>query len=178
MRDDVGGAAGASAARGHRPGDRRGARLDPPCSGRAGHPGHRGAAGALSARTDRAGAWWRGYEPDRHDRAVQGRPAAHQWGADAMSRVEQIDDEVYVLSDVEPADSERSWLPADTKGFEPFNKYVIVKQDAVLLLETGVAAHYDSVLASLRDIVGDRKLVILPTRSELESIGNLGAIID
>jgi len=95
-----------------------------------------------------------------------------------MSRVEQITDDVYVLSDVEPADSERSWLPADTKGFEPFNKYVIVKPDAVLLLDTGVAAHCDSVMATLRDIVGDRKLVMLPTRSELEAIGNMGPIID
>ena len=95
-----------------------------------------------------------------------------------MSRVEQIADDVYVLSDVEPADSERSWLPAGTKGFEPFNKYVIVKPDAVLLLDTGVAAHCDSVIATLRDIVGDRKLVMLPTRSELEAIGNMGPIID
>jgi flavorubredoxin len=95
-----------------------------------------------------------------------------------MSRVEQIADDVYVLSDLEPARSERSWLPANTKGFEPFNKYVIVKPDAVLLLETGVAAHCDSVMATLRDIVADRTLVLLPTRSELESIGNLGAIIE
>jgi flavorubredoxin len=95
-----------------------------------------------------------------------------------MSRVEQIADDVYVLSDLEPAHSERSWLPANTKGFEPFNKYVIVKPDAVLLLETGVAAHCDSVMATLRDIVADRTLVLLPTRSELESIGNLGAIIE
>ena len=95
-----------------------------------------------------------------------------------MSHVEQIADDVYVLSDLEPAHSERSWLPANTKGFEPFNKYVIVKRDAVLLLETGVAAHCDSVMATLRDIVGDRTLVLLPTRSELESIGNLGALID
>ncbi len=95
-----------------------------------------------------------------------------------MSRVEQIADDVYVLSDLEPAHSKRSWLPATTKGFEPFNKYVIVKPDAVLLLETGVAAHCDSVMATLRDIVGDRTLVLLPTRSELESIGNLGALID
>jgi flavorubredoxin len=95
-----------------------------------------------------------------------------------MSCVEQIADDVYVLSDLEPAHSERSWLPADAKGFEPFNKFVIVKPDVVLLLETGVAAHCDSVIATLRDIVGHRKLVLLPTRSELESIGNLGAIID
>jgi len=95
-----------------------------------------------------------------------------------MSRVEQIADEVYVLSDVEPADDGRSWLPADAKGFEPFNKYVIVKPDLVFLLDTGVAAHCDSIIASLRDIVGDRKLIMLPTRSNLEAIGNMGPIID
>jgi flavorubredoxin len=95
-----------------------------------------------------------------------------------MSRVEQISDNVFVLSDVEAVDSERSWLPAHAKGFEPFNKYVIVRPDSVLLLETGVASHCESVMATLRDIVGDRMLVLLPTRSELESIGNMGTIID
>ena len=127
---------------------------------------------------DRAGAWRRGHQSGRDDRGVQGRPAAHQWSAHLMSRVEQITDEVYVLSDVEPADGERSWLPADAKGFEPFNKYVIVKPDVVFLLDTGVAAHCDSIIASLRDIVGDRKLIMLPTRSNLEAIGNMGPIID
>jgi hypothetical protein len=36
----------------------------------------------------------------------------------------------------------------------------------------------EGVEASLREIVKDRLLVILPTRSELESIGNMGSIID
>jgi flavorubredoxin len=95
-----------------------------------------------------------------------------------MSQVEQISDNVFVLSDVEAVDSERSWLPAHAKGFEPFNKYAIVQKDTVLLLETGVALHCESVMATLRDIVGDRMLVLMPTRSELESIGNMGAIIN
>ena len=95
-----------------------------------------------------------------------------------MSRIEQITDTIFVLSDLEPADGERSWLPHDATGFEPFNKFAIVQKDTVLLLETGVAAHCQSVEDSLRQIVGDRTLVLLPTRSELESIGNMGAIID
>ena len=95
-----------------------------------------------------------------------------------MSRVEQIAANIFVLSDLEPASGERSWLPADAKGFEPFNKFVLLQGDHALLLETGAAAHCESVQESLREIVGDRTLVILPTRSELESIGNMGSIID
>lgn len=95
-----------------------------------------------------------------------------------MSKVEQIAENIFVLSDMEAADGERTWLPKGATGFEPFNKYAIVKPDAVLLLETGVAAHCESIKETLRDIVGDRMLVLLPTRSELESIGNMGAIID
>lgn len=95
-----------------------------------------------------------------------------------MSRVEQISDKIYVLSDLEPAEATRSWLPEDASGFEPFNKFVIVETETALLLETGAAAHCKSIGSSLRDLVGDRTLVILPTRSELESIGNLGWIID
>lgn len=95
-----------------------------------------------------------------------------------MSRVEQLTDNIYVLSDLEPADPARSWLPSDTSGFEPFNKYVFLEDDCALLIETGAAAHDESIQQSLREIVKDRLLVILPTRSELESIGNMGSIID
>ncbi len=95
-----------------------------------------------------------------------------------MSRVERITEAIYVLSDLEPADGARSWLPDDASGFEPFNKFVLLQGDFALLLETGAAAHCESVQESLRKIVGKRTLVILPTRSELESIGNLGSIID
>lgn len=95
-----------------------------------------------------------------------------------MSRVEQIADNIYVLSDLEPADGGRSWLPPDAKGYEPFNKFVLLHKDSALLLETGAAAHSTSVQESLREIIDERMLVILPTRSELESIGNMGAIID
>jgi flavorubredoxin len=95
-----------------------------------------------------------------------------------MSLVEQIAENIYVLSDLEVANGERSWLPSDAAGFEPFNKFVIVKPDDVLLIETGVSAHCESIISTLREIVGDRMLTLLPTRSELESIGNMGAIID
>jgi flavorubredoxin len=95
-----------------------------------------------------------------------------------MSRVEQIWDNIFVLSDLEPATPERSWLPDDASGFEPFNKFVFLEDDCALLIETGAAAHDDSYQESLREIVKDRLLIILPTRSELESIGNMGSIID
>lgn len=95
-----------------------------------------------------------------------------------MSRIEQISENIYVLSDIEPAEATRSWLPGDVSGFEPFNKFVILEEETALLLETGVTAHCRSIGSSLRELVGDRTLVILPTRSELESIGNLGWIID
>jgi hypothetical protein len=94
-----------------------------------------------------------------------------------MSQVEQLADNVFALIDVEPTDG-RSWLPPGTVGFEPFNKYAIVQPEAVLLLDTGVAAHRASIAESLREIVGDRMLILLPTRSELECIGNLGALVD
>lgn len=95
-----------------------------------------------------------------------------------MSRVEQVWDNIFILSDLEPASPERSWLPDDASGFEPFNKFVFLEGDCALLIETGAAAHDESYQESLREIVKDRLLVILPTRSELESIGNMGSVID
>lgn len=95
-----------------------------------------------------------------------------------MSRVEQLADNIFILSDIEPAAPARSWLPQDASGFEPFNKFVFLEDDCALLIETGPAAHNESFQESLREIVQNRLLVILPTRSELESIGNMGSVID
>ncbi len=61
-----------------------------------------------------------------------------------MSRVEQLADNIYVLSDLEPADASRSWLPQDAAGYEPFNKFVFLEGDRALLIETGAAKHSES----------------------------------
>lgn len=95
-----------------------------------------------------------------------------------MSRVEQIADNILVLSDVVPIDGRVSWLAPGAKGFEPFNEYLVLSEDNALLFETGVAAHGPSLVQSLKEILGSRRLAIYPSRIELDSIGNLGRILE
>jgi flavorubredoxin len=95
-----------------------------------------------------------------------------------MSRVERIADNILVLSDLVPIDGRVSWLPAGAKGFEPYNEYLLLSEERALLIDTGVPLHGPSLIGSLKEIVGSRRLAVLPTRIELDSIGNLGPILE
>jgi flavorubredoxin len=95
-----------------------------------------------------------------------------------MSELIEIGAGVAALTDLVPLDGRISWVPPDRRGFEPHNKFVISNGEHVLLLDTGVAAHEQSLLKSLAPLVQDRKLTILVTRNELDCLGNLGALVD
>jgi flavorubredoxin len=95
-----------------------------------------------------------------------------------MSRVERLAENILVLSDVVPIDGRVSWLPAGATGFEPYNEYLLLSEDRALLIETGVPLHGPSLVASLQELVGSRRLAVLPTRIELDSVGNLGRILE
>jgi flavorubredoxin len=94
-----------------------------------------------------------------------------------MSKIEEIADDVLVLSDIVPVDERISWIPAGSQGFESFNEFIILNSDHALLIDTGVALHGPSIVASLRQVLGKRELVIFTTRSEPDSLGNLSRIL-
>jgi flavorubredoxin len=77
-----------------------------------------------------------------------------------------------------PVDGRVSWVPPSASGLEPYNEYVVLADDRALLIDTGVALHAPSVLATLHDIVGSRRLTVYTTRIELDCIGNLARILD
>ena len=93
-----------------------------------------------------------------------------------MSRAEKIAANVICLTDVMPIDGRVSWLPPKASGFEAYNKNLVLNDDRILMIETGVACHGPSLLESMHDIIGDRTLVVFPTRIELDSIGNLARL--
>lgn len=95
-----------------------------------------------------------------------------------MSRVEQVTDNVLVLTDVEPVDGRVSWITPRATGFEPYNEYLVLAGDNALLFEAGVAAHGPSLVHSLKQVLGSRRLAVYPSRIELDSIGNLGRILE
>ena len=71
-----------------------------------------------------------------------------------MSRIETIADNVVALSDLVAIDERISWHRPGQTGFEPYNEYVILAGEKALLYDTGVALHGDSLLPSLREVVG------------------------
>lgn len=75
-------------------------------------------------------------------------------------------------------DERLSWIAPGRHGFEPFNMYIVESEDALLLVDTGIALHRATLLAAVAERLRGRRLVVLNTRSELDCIGNLGAILD
>jgi flavorubredoxin len=95
-----------------------------------------------------------------------------------MSRIERIADDIVVLSDLVPVDGRVSWIAPGARGFEPYNEYVVLAGDRALLIDTGVAVHEASIIESLRDVVGSRRLTVWISRIELDCIGNLAAVLE
>ena len=94
-----------------------------------------------------------------------------------MSLVSELAPGVLALSDIVPV-AGRSWRPSGATGFEPFNKYLCLADEKALLIDTGPRVHRDSLLASLEPLVGSRHLTVMISRSEPDSITNVGAVVD
>lgn len=95
-----------------------------------------------------------------------------------MSRVERLAGNVIVLTDTVEIDDRITWHIPGTRGYEPYNEYLVFEGDRVLMIDSGVALHGDSILASLRETIGDRELILYSTRIELECLGNHGRIVE
>ena len=95
-----------------------------------------------------------------------------------VSRIERISEDVLVLPTSYQSTGGVSWLPAGARGLEPYNAYVVLSDDRALLIDTGVALHEDSLLQTLREVIGSRQLVVFITRIELDNLGNLGRIVE
>jgi flavorubredoxin len=92
---------------------------------------------------------------------------------------ERVADGVLVVGGIEPADERISWTPAVAGRTIPINSYLVVEGAGCVIIDSGLPAHEEIVLAGLEAIsaaVQHMKLVI--TRGvEFDSIGNLTAIL-
>jgi len=94
-----------------------------------------------------------------------------------VTRIEEIADNLFALTTLVPVNG-RSWLPPGTTGLEPFNRYLALSDSHALLIDTGPPAHRAAILDALDRMVGARRLIVMVTRSELDCISNVGAIVD
>jgi len=95
-----------------------------------------------------------------------------------MSRLEQLAPDLLVLSDLAEADGQVSWLPADARGWEPYNEYLLLEGERALLVDSGVPLHGPSLIATLSEVLGSRHLTVYMTRIEVDCLGNLAALVD
>jgi hypothetical protein len=94
-----------------------------------------------------------------------------------MADVALLHPGVLVLTDLVPIDGRVSWVPPDAVGFEPYNEFLLLGDERALLIDTGVALHGPALVATLRQLLGPRALTVFATRIELDTLGNLAAIL-
>jgi hypothetical protein len=85
--------------------------------------------------------------------------------------------ELHVIGGLIPLDRRVSWVPAESRGFQPSNCYLLVEPDGRLLVDTGLAVHEQLVVDGLAPFLADGvPLTMLFTRGEMDCVSNLGAI--
>ncbi len=74
-------------------------------------------------------------------------------------------------------DGRVSWAPRLQGAIQPINGCLLVRGNEAFLIDSGVAAHQDEVLAQLRETLPTgMRLSVFLTRPEPECAGNIGAI--
>lgn len=94
------------------------------------------------------------------------------------SITELVEGRVYALHNTFELNGKISAYPEDARGFAPANCYLLIDDDAAMLLDTGYAAHEAAVLAQLDSLL-DREmpLSLVPLRlNEFMSVSNVMAI--
>jgi hypothetical protein len=83
---------------------------------------------------------------------------------------------LYRIGSVVEADN-LSWLPWDATGYEPLNCYLFTLPDTAVFVDAGPAISKPAIERALTELVGDRQLLVFPTRNEAECVGNLGLLL-
>jgi len=94
------------------------------------------------------------------------------------SITELVEGRVYALHNTFELNGQISAYPQDARGFAPANCYLLIDDDAAMLLDTGYAAHEGAILEQLDGLL-DREmpLSIIPLRlNEFMSVSNVMAI--
>lgn len=72
-----------------------------------------------------------------------------------------------------PLDGRISWAAPVEDAEDAVGLYVLRAADGVLIVDTGLPRHRESLLGALRGLIGDARVSIIVTRMEPDTIGNL-----
>ena len=88
--------------------------------------------------------------------------------------VELVSNKLYGLGGLAPIDDGFSWIPKNVTGYEPVNAFLLLEDDAALLVDTGVPLHKEIVKNQLDEFIGsERELQVFLTRFEPDCLANL-----
>jgi flavorubredoxin len=91
--------------------------------------------------------------------------------------VEVVPDKLYRLGAMMPLDGRISWVPANLRGYQPANSYVILDGRNATLIDTGPALYEDEIVGQLKSVLpAGAHLTVFVTRLEPEGLGNIGPI--
>ncbi len=95
----------------------------------------------------------------------------------AAGAVGLVPGRLFLLGDSVPLDGRVSWVPADVRGWQPVNTYLLKEGDAHLVIDPGVYAHRAAVGSQLEELVTPGATVsIFLTRAEPDATGNIGEV--
>lgn len=91
-----------------------------------------------------------------------------------------VEDKLYALQNVFALGGNASAYPADACGYSVCNCYLLKQGDRALLLDSGLAAHAQSIIAQVRGLIDPgTRLSVYPLRiNEFMSVGNVEALAD
>lgn len=76
-------------------------------------------------------------------------------------------------------DGRLSWAPANARGWQPAHTYVRLLDDRALVIDPGLAAFQDDVVAGLASLLpSGMEVEVLFSRARHDCIGNLGALVE
>jgi flavorubredoxin len=96
-----------------------------------------------------------------------------------INAVELIEDKLYLVGGIIPLDrGQASWAPDGATGYQTCNSYVLLGEQP-LIVDTALEYVQDAVMAGLQQVLSPGTATeLFLTRSQLDCVGNLGAIAD
>jgi glyoxylase-like metal-dependent hydrolase (beta-lactamase superfamily II) len=88
-----------------------------------------------------------------------------------------IADGLHVLGGLIPLDGRVSWVPADARGWQPSNCYLVQEESGALLVDSGMAVDEELVIDQLTSLLGEGgETAVFFTRGEMDCVSNLGPL--
>lgn len=108
---------------------------------------------------------------------TQAAIAATPGGLAEVGIIELVPGRLYLLGGSIALDGRISWVPAEERGWQPINAYVLREGNDALIVDPGIFAHRDIIRRQLDALVlPGADLSIFLTRAEPDSAGNIGEV--